>query len=84
MVTPDQIKYTALDVAYAERHIRTAVERLCDTLGSHLVYDESPLQPLLRDVLTISTHRVWSWQAGMLPYGQWRLGPDSSQNGGTA
>ena len=42
------------DVAFAQRHVRTGVERLCDALGSHLVYDDSPLQPLLRDVLTMA------------------------------
>lgn len=62
------------DVAFAQRHVRQAVERLCDTVGTGFVYDNSPLQALLRDVLTISTHRVWSWQAGMLPYGHWLLG----------
>lgn len=65
---------TRRDVAFAQRLIRRGVERLCDTLGSHIVYDASPLQAILRDVLTIATHRVWSWERAMLPYGQWLLG----------
>ena len=61
------------DIAFAQRHVRQAVERLCNTAGTHIVYDHSPLQTILRDVITIATHRVWSWERAMLPYGQWRL-----------
>lgn len=72
---------TRRDVAFAQRLIRRGVERLCDTLGSHIVYDNSPLQGVLRDVLTIATHRVWSWERAMLPYGEWRLGvPDETED----
>ncbi len=62
------------DVAFAQRLIRNAVQRLCDQLGAAIVYDASPLQAILRDVQTIATHRVWSWEWAMLPYGAWRLG----------
>lgn len=80
-IAPEFTLTVRRDVAFAQRHIRGAMERICDTLGSHFVYDDSPLQPLLRDLLTISSHRVWSWQAGMLPYGQWQLGTEPSQRG---
>ncbi len=73
-IDAETLSTTRRDVAFAQRLIRRGVERLCDTLGSHIVYDNSPLQGVLRDVLTIATHRVWSWERAMLPYGQWRLG----------
>ncbi len=41
--------------------------------GPHIVYDNSPLQAILRDVLTISNYRVWSWERAMLPYEKWVL-----------
>jgi 3-hydroxy-9,10-secoandrosta-1,3,5(10)-triene-9,17-dione monooxygenase len=73
-ITQEMLLTARRDVGFAQRLIRNAVQRLCDTLGSHIVYDSSALQAILRDVLTIGTHRVWSWDAVMLPYGQWRLG----------
>ena len=73
-IPADVVLRVRRDIAFAQRHVRNGVERLAGELGSDIVYDDSPLQAILRDVLTIATHRVWSWPRAMLPYGQWRLG----------
>jgi alkylation response protein AidB-like acyl-CoA dehydrogenase len=72
-ITTEVVLRLRRDIGFAQRLIRSGVERLVGELGSHIVYDSSPLQAILRDVLTIATHRVWSWPRAMLPYGEWRL-----------
>ena len=62
------------DVAFMHQLVRAAVERLCDISGTSWVYDSSPLQAMLRDVLTTTTHGVVNPQLAMVPYGRLRLG----------
>ena len=46
------------DMAFAVGLARAGVERLCALAGTEIVYDRSPLQGMLRDLLTIATHGV--------------------------
>ena len=61
------------DIVFAQRHVRQAVESLCELAGTHIVYDDSQLQAILRDVLTIATHGAANWQLAMAPYGRLML-----------
>jgi 3-hydroxy-9,10-secoandrosta-1,3,5(10)-triene-9,17-dione monooxygenase len=62
------------DVAFAAELIRKGVERLVELSGSRIVHDSDPLQPILRDVLTIATHTVVLRQTNYVPYGRAMLG----------
>jgi 3-hydroxy-9,10-secoandrosta-1,3,5(10)-triene-9,17-dione monooxygenase len=73
-VPKDEILASRRDSVFALRLVRTAVERLCEISSAELVYDTSPLQAYLRDILTMSTHFMANWEAGMVPYGRLQLG----------
>ena len=73
-ITADDIMRNRRDIAYATAQLRQGVEKLVEVLGSRIVYDSDPLQPLLRDILTISTHSVVHRQLAMVPYGRMLLG----------
>ncbi len=62
------------DVAFAAEQIRRGVERLAEISGSRIVHDSDPLQPILRDVLTIATHSVVLRHTNYVPYGRTMLG----------
>ncbi len=62
------------DMALAVDLVRTGIERLCDLAGTELVRDAGPLQPLLRDALTIATHGVVSVREAMGEAGRAMLG----------
>ncbi len=65
---------TRRDVVYSHRLTRAATERLCELAGATFVYDESPLQPIIRDIQTCLTHGVANFELGMVPYGRSMLG----------
>lgn len=73
-ITPADVMRNRRDIAFAVDHLRRGVEKLAEVLGSRVVYDADPLQPLLRDVLTIATHSVVHRQLSMVPYGRMLLG----------
>ena len=73
-ITADDIMRNRRDIAYATAQLRQGVEKLAEVLGSRIVYDSDPLQPLLRDILTVSTHSVVHKQLAMVPYGRMLLG----------
>jgi len=79
-ISTEALLTTKRDIVFAQHHIRLAVERLCDIVGTQWVYDTSELQTILRDVLTTSTHRVSSWPAAMIPYGRLQLGLDPRED----
>lgn len=62
------------DVVLAFQLIRKGVERLVALSGARTVYDDDPLQALLRDITTISTHIVVNEEAAMVPYGRFMMG----------
>ncbi|MFL5254631.1 MAG: hypothetical protein ACJ8AI_17395 [Rhodopila sp.] len=62
------------DVTFAADLLRQGVETLLEVSGSNAVYDSDPLQPLVRDILTIGTHTVVSRQGAMAHYGRLMLG----------
>ncbi len=62
------------DIAFAVRQIRDAVQALAELSGARTVYDADPMQPLLRDVLTIATHHIFHPSVTMVPYGRMLLG----------
>jgi alkylation response protein AidB-like acyl-CoA dehydrogenase len=74
----DEILASRRDTVFALRLVRTAVERLCEISSAELVYDTSPLQAYLRDILTMSAHFMANWESGMVPYGRLQLGLESS------
>ena len=73
-IMPDDVARARRDVAFAADLLRRGVDTLVEISGSNAVYDTDPLQPLLRDVLTIATHTVVSRQGAMVPYGRILLG----------
>jgi 3-hydroxy-9,10-secoandrosta-1,3,5(10)-triene-9,17-dione monooxygenase len=62
------------DVVFVHQLVTRAMERLAEIAGTQWVYDDSPLQPMLRDVMATGTHAAVNWQVGMVPYGRMRLG----------
>jgi alkylation response protein AidB-like acyl-CoA dehydrogenase len=62
------------DVVFVHQLVSQAMERLCDIAGTQWVYDDNPLQPMMRDVQTTAMHGAVNWQVGMVPYGRMRLG----------
>jgi len=73
-IIADDIMRNRRDIAYATAQLRQGVEKLTEVLGARVVYDSDPLQPLLRDILTIATHSVVHPQLAMVPYGRMLLG----------
>ena len=73
-ITPEAIARNRRDVTFAAHQLRRGMEALTEVSGARSVYDTDPLQALLRDILTISTHTVVSRQGAMVPYGQIMLG----------
>ena len=74
-ILAEEIAARHRDVAFMHQLVRSAVERLCDISGTSWVYDSSPLQAMLRDVLTTATHGVVNPQLAMVPYGRLLLSP---------
>ena len=62
------------DISFAAELLRRGVERLAELSGSRMVHDSDPLQPILRDVLTIATHAVVLRHINYVPYGRAMLG----------
>ncbi len=73
-ISAEDVMRNRRDVAYATDQLRHGVEKLADVLGSRVVYDNDPMQPLLRDIVTIATHSVVHRQMAMVPYGRMLLG----------
>ncbi len=73
-ITPEAVARNRRDVTFAAEQLRQGMEALVEVSGARSVYDADPLQALLRDVLTIGTHTVLSWQGAMVPYGRLMLG----------
>jgi len=73
-ITPDAVMRNRRDVAFAAHQLRQGVEKLAEICGARVVYDSDPLQPLLRDILTIATHAIVHRQLAMVPYGRMLLG----------
>ncbi len=73
-ISPEAVARNRRDVSFAAHQLRVGVEALLEVSGARSVYDADPLQALLRDVLTISTHMVVSRQGAMVPYGRLMLG----------
>jgi alkylation response protein AidB-like acyl-CoA dehydrogenase len=73
-ISQEEIAARHRDVCFVHQLISSAVERLCDISGTSWVYDISPLQAMLRDVLVASTHGVVNPHLAMIPYGRLRLG----------
>ena len=72
-ISAEDIAKRRRDTAFVYQLVRSAVERLCEVSGTSWVYDSNPLQEMLRDLLTISTHGVVNPQMAMVPYGRARL-----------
>ncbi|MBS0641179.1 MAG: hypothetical protein U1E70_19355 [Acetobacteraceae bacterium] len=73
-ITQAEIARARRDTSFNADLLRRGVETLLEVSGSNAVYDSDPLQPLLRDVLTIATHTVVARQGAMVPYGRLLLG----------
>jgi 3-hydroxy-9,10-secoandrosta-1,3,5(10)-triene-9,17-dione monooxygenase len=54
--------------------LRRGVEMLAELSGARTVYDADPLQPILRDVMTIASHSVVQLHPAMVPSGRILLG----------
>ena len=73
-IGPREIMRNRRDIAYATDQLRVGVQQLMELNGARTVYDNDPLQAVLRDVLTIATHSVVQLQLAMVPYGRSLLG----------
>jgi len=73
-ITLEEVLRNRRDLTFGMRQIRDAVQSLWELCGSRAVQDADPLQPMLRDVLTIATHQAFSPLATLLPYGRLLLG----------
>ena len=62
------------DLAYATAQLRRAVEMLCSLSAGSVVYNRDPLQQLLRDAITASSHRGVNWEAAGGGFGRYALG----------
>ncbi len=62
------------DVTLAFHLMRKGFDRLVALNGARTVYDNDPLQSLLCDVTTITTHIVLNEEAAMVPYGRMMMG----------
>ena len=73
-ITLEEVLRNRRDLTFGMRQICDAVQSLWELCGSRAVQDADPLQPMLRDVLTIATHQAFSPLATLLPYGRLLLG----------
>jgi alkylation response protein AidB-like acyl-CoA dehydrogenase len=73
-ITLEEVLRNRRDLTFGMRQVRDAVQSLWELCGSRAVQDADPLQPMLRDVLTIATHQAFSPLATLLPYGRLLLG----------
>ena len=73
-IAPEDAMRNRRDVSYAAEMVRRGVEALVELSGSRVVQDGDPLQPILRDVLTIATHTVVLRHGNYVPYGRAMLG----------
>jgi len=62
------------DVTFGMQQIRAAVQGLVDLCGARAAMDADPLQPMLRDIVTIATHQAFNPLATLVPYGRLLLG----------
>ena len=62
------------DLAYSTAQLRRAVEMLCSLSAGSVVYNRDPLQQLLRDAITASSHRGVNWEAAGGGFGRYALG----------
>ncbi len=73
-ITLEEVLRNRRDLTFGIWQIRGAVQALVELCGSRTVQDSDPLQPILRDVLTIATHQAFSPLAALVPYGRLLLG----------
>ena len=73
-ITPAEVLRNRRDVTFGMQQIRSAVQSLVDLCGARAAMDSDPLQPMLRDILTIATHQAFNPLATMVPYGRLLLG----------
>jgi len=73
-ITPAEVLRNRRDITFGMQQIRAAVQGLADLCGSRAAMDADPLQPMLRDILTIATHQAFSPLATLVPYGRLLLG----------
>jgi len=73
-ITDADILRNRRDITFALHELRRGVERLVEISGARTVYDTDPLQMLVRDIQTITTHYTVSRHTAMVPYGRMLLG----------
>jgi len=65
-----EIAKNRLMSSYMIRLSVQAIERLCAISGSRWIFNDHPLQVILRDALAGATHRAFSWDAHARAYSQ--------------
>ena len=66
----NEIAKNRLMSSYMVRLSIQAIQRLCAVSGSRWIYNDHPLQVILRDALAGATHRAFSWEAHSRAYSQ--------------
>jgi len=73
-ITQAEVLRNRRDVTFGMQQIRSAVQSLVELCGARAAMDADPLQPMLRDILTIATHQAFNPLATLVPYGRLLLG----------
>ena len=80
VIMPRALRLKALaDIGYANELLNEAVQILLKASGSGFVYDASPMQRLLRDFLTLNSHRSLSSIITRENYGRHLVGLEPNQ-----
>ena len=69
-ITEQMLAQNRLMAAHMLRTARDAVETLCLISGSRWIFNNHPLQVILRDALAGSTHRAFNWEDNARIYAQ--------------
>ena len=70
MIGEADIAQNRLMASYMIRLAKQAIERLCSISGSRWIFNNHPMQVILRDALAGVTHRSYNWEAIAREYSQ--------------
>lgn len=66
----NEVADTRLMASYMVRLSMQAIERLCALSGSRWIFNNHPMQVILRDAMAGATHRSYNWAASARAYSQ--------------
>ena len=63
-----ELMQNRLMASHMNQLAKRAIERLCSLSGSRWIFDDHPMQLILRDALAGATHRAYNWEATAKDY----------------